>query len=76
MGREGVCLEIIRDKDHGNLELPEAVVPHVGRVCLRMKSADRKAGRAKILGRDGGDSEKERESLRGLCARMQLCSKP
>ena len=44
LGRGGLCPEIVRAKDHVNLELPEVVGPHVGTVCLRMRSAGRKAG--------------------------------
>jgi len=43
-GREGLYPEMVRDKDHVNLELPEVAGASQGRTCLRMKSAERKAG--------------------------------
>ena len=48
--REGLCLKVIRDENHGNLR----------RACLKMAPTERKAGPS--LGRAGADSEKKRES--------------
>lgn len=44
LGRGGLCPEIVRAKDRVNLELQEVAGPHVGTVCLRMRSAGRRAG--------------------------------